>query len=261
MSDEPNNKSQKSTPTNSAIASHEASLIVQTQILGVFLHDIGHQTDHLSMIIDQLNREIAAQIGALPRSELSNHIEAARASCNHILQLVRNMRDAVRPRSRIETFRLGDSVRDAFSTMESTLERLQIDCKLAIDESITLRGDQNALKQVFLNLIINSIEAVNSTPRRKYNAIHVEAKRLSRTSIAKCEFWDEGPGISPSAFPNVADIFHSKDISHSAKVGIGLRIVSLILRNEFGADISLVSREGAHFEISFPCHETKKTKE
>jgi C4-dicarboxylate-specific signal transduction histidine kinase len=163
--------------------------------------------------------------------------------------------------SRRQVFPLADVIRQAFSVVDHQLTRCGINCAIEVDDTLKCKGRPAALQQAFLNLILNSLEAHASTnATRKPNTIHVVATKCEKGNILKCEFWDQGPGISRAAFPAPDTIFHPGATSRPDKNGLGLTIGRQILRNEFGGDISLVRREGARFQITLPSHDRQDPK-
>ena len=127
--------------------------------------------------------------------------------------------------------------------------------KLADSKKISLRlhhngnipsliGDENELKQLFMNLILNSIEAIE----RDGNVI-VRIKGLSDSKI-HVEVADDGPGISKD---KINKIFHPFFTTKKHGTGLGLATCKRIVLNH-GGQIKVESEpdKGALFIIELP---------
>ena len=106
-----------------------------------------------------------------------------------------------------------------------------------------IRGDENQLKQVFINLIKNGIE---SMPHG--GTITIKAEQTDRNKI-QVTFKDEGIGMKKEILDKLGDPFFT---TKTKGTGLGLTICLRILRDH-GADIIVNSEpgEGSIFQIMF----------
>ena len=107
-----------------------------------------------------------------------------------------------------------------------------------------IRGDHEALEQLFLNLLMNALEAM--TPGGTL-AVRVES-RMGGTAV---EIEDTGPGVPEALHGNIFDPFVTTKLHGS---GLGLAI-SASIANAHGARIQVrnkTGRPGAVFTIEFP---------
>lgn len=108
--------------------------------------------------------------------------------------------------------------------------------------------DPNQIQQVFLNLLLNAVDAV-----REDGAITVRSyvDTLHKCIIAEVE--DSGCGIPEEALPKIFDPFYS---TKSKGTGLGLAVSYGIIQNHCG-ELKVFSRtgEGSRFvvEIPLPC--------
>ncbi len=116
-----------------------------------------------------------------------------------------------------------------------TFQQQDPDCRLHVDP--------NHLKQIFLNLIKNSLQAM-PTP----GAITVSAR--CQTSMCELCFTDSGPGVPPEISEQVFEPFFT---SREGGTGLGLAIVRNLVQ-ENGGDINLVVHRsrGSNFLILLP---------
>jgi len=107
-------------------------------------------------------------------------------------------------------------------------------------------ADKELLKQVFLNLGKNAIEAMDGggTLRIRECGISKETNRIT------VEFKDTGPGIPPDALDKVFDPFFT---TKPQGTGLGLSVCQRIV-DDLGGSIEVASDgDGALFIVALPC--------
>lgn len=127
--------------------------------------------------------------------------------------------------------------------LESHLRGKQIDLTLEIDEAAGFAVEGAKVSQVFLNIILNAIDAL---PQR--GKINVKAERFpDGLNITIC---DNGPGIPSEKLSSVFDPFVS---GKEDGTGLGLSISKKIVES-YGGSIMCkkINGEGACFIIYFP---------
>ena len=114
-------------------------------------------------------------------------------------------------------------------------DQIQVD-KEYYSEKIKIHGDNGQLEQCFINIIMNSIEAIDYQGK-----INIKVDRInifwSLVSIS-----DNGGGISNDDLDKIFDPFFSKKKKHNG-TGLGLPIVKRIIEDH-GGNIDVVSQEG-----------------
>jgi signal transduction histidine kinase len=109
-------------------------------------------------------------------------------------------------------------------------------------EPLTIEADEQLLRQVLFNLLINAIQAVGEGGK-----IWIEVKRAGSLE-ATLEVRDDGPGVPPE---NRQEIFKPYFTTHQKGTGLGLAVVSQIVQAH-GWEIECVPNEprGAIFRIT-----------
>jgi two-component system, NtrC family, sensor kinase len=95
--------------------------------------------------------------------------------------------------------------------------------------------DQNQIEQVFLNLLLNAVEAV-----QEHGVIVVRSHIDSESNCISCEVEDTGCGISPEDMPKIFEPFFS---TKSKGTGLGLAVTYGIIKNHRG-NIKAFSQKG-----------------
>jgi signal transduction histidine kinase len=115
------------------------------------------------------------------------------------------------------------------------------------DDLPHVHGDEQLLKQVFVNLILNALDALPSGGR-----IRIVVRRDREEGYVAVEVRDNGPGIPPQARQRVFDPFFT---TKTAGKGTGLGLsVSLGIVRKLGGFLRLESEEGEGtvFIVSLP---------
>ena len=115
--------------------------------------------------------------------------------------------------------------------------------------SITIHGDDNQLQQVFLNMILNAIDATVDGGKIKITTIGVD-------NYAQIIFEDTGCGIAPDNLDKVFEPFFTTK-SPGKGTGLGLSICYGIIEEHKGKfSVSSNGRgKGSAFTISLPIYE------
>ena len=170
-----------------------------------------------------------------PKSGLLEKIErqTERASkiVNNLLHFSRQGRAGFVPVS------LNDVVRDVLSLLEHELTRARVQVRLELDDDLPrVRGDENKLQQVFLNLILNAQDAMPSG-----GWLTVTTKPDGDDVVAVIS--DTGQGISQEDIKRIYDPFFTTKRAGSSGTGLGLSISYGIIQEHSGS-ISVESSVG-----------------
>jgi PAS domain S-box-containing protein len=112
-------------------------------------------------------------------------------------------------------------------------------------EKAVMYGNKNQLKQVFINLIKNSIEAITNE-----GTIHIELKEQSTGYLISLK--DSGCGIPEEIVEHIFEPFYTTKIKGT---GLGMMIIHKIVRDHEGS-IKVFSKEnvGTDIHIQFTTH-------
>lgn len=149
----------------------------------------------------------------------------------------------------------------------ATLVRLDRSIRAApiennVDPAIILNCDADRMTQVFVNLLRNAADAINSRRDRPVSAtdkiaVETELNQRDGSDWLSIRIIDTGPGISPAILPMLFEPFASTRLD-SRGTGLGLAVAEGIVREHAGV---LLARNrtgdantilGAIFEITLP---------
>jgi signal transduction histidine kinase len=127
---------------------------------------------------------------------------------------------------------------------EAVLRNTRLELAMAGQAMVT--GDPIQLEQVVLNLVINALDAVATSPSERSVVVRIERWN----SEIELEVLDTGPGIPPSVQPRLFESFFS---TKSSGLGLGLVIARSIVQRH-GGRIQADNREsgGAVFRVRLP---------
>jgi signal transduction histidine kinase len=109
-------------------------------------------------------------------------------------------------------------------------------------EPLTVEADEQLLRQVLFNLLINAIQAVDAGGQ-----IQIVAQRENATD-ASLEIRDNGSGVAPE---NRSEIFKPYFTTHQKGTGLGLAVVSqIILAHGWEIQCQPNTPKGAVFRIT-----------
>ncbi|MBU1053808.1 MAG: HAMP domain-containing histidine kinase [Proteobacteria bacterium] len=177
---------------------------------------------------------------------IEQEVNRARDTVKGLLEFSRDRDFALAPVSLDEVAER--SIRLVSSQVPSGIE-IQKD----IPKDLVLDIDMQRIQEVFLNLIINAVQAIESTS----GLIKISAKPDHAVGMAVINFEDTGVGIPEDNFDMIFDpFFTTKEVGMGT--GLGLSIVYGIVQQHKGS-ISVESKvgEGTRFIIHLPLHKQR----
>jgi PAS domain S-box-containing protein len=121
-------------------------------------------------------------------------------------------------------------LQDVIALVRSDATRRAIVLQVRIHGSaLTVLGDRVHLSQVLINLIMNAMDAMSSTPPAQRRLI-ISANRNGEESI-EVSVSDSGPGISQDSMPRLFDPFFT---TKPSGMGIGLSVCRMIVDSHGG---------------------------
>lgn len=131
-----------------------------------------------------------------------------------------------------------------FLESEALLYNTKLDYTLdSLTRKVMIKGDQEELLQVFMNLFINAIQARSDQP------LIITIETIVVDHHIQILFRDNGKGISPSLLPHIFDPFFS---TKDDGTGLGLSVSKKIIESHGGSMKVTSDETGSIFIISFP---------
>jgi len=198
-------------------------------------HEIRNPLNALSLNLDVVGEELAdPQPDSGERTRkildlLKSEIRRLNATLTSFLQF------ALPTPSRVEMTDLVAVLHETATLLEPDMRQRNVHYRFEGDRSCVTLADATALRQVFWNVMLNAVQALEGgADRRVVVACRVEDGQC------RIEICDTGPGIPPERREQVFEVFHSTRPGGS---GFGLAIARQIVTRH-GGTISIDSRDG-----------------
>jgi len=118
------------------------------------------------------------------------------------------------------------------------------------NQHFSIAGDRDLLKQVFLNLTINAIQAITDTGCIKIRVHSFIDENEPNSKWVEVVFSDDGDGIAPESVSKVFNPFYT---TKDKGTGLGLAIVHNIVESHNGTiEARSMLKKGTSFLISLP---------
>lgn len=132
-------------------------------------------------------------------------------------------------------------------------------CSLQLDDqapSLTVRGDEDQLRQVFNNLIENAIKYGGEDVPVTIRVMPPQRVPELRADAIRIDVIDDGPGFAPIHIPRLTERFYRVDEGRSREkggTGLGLAIVKHIVNRHRGKlEIDSAPGKGSRFSVILP---------
>ena len=201
---------------------------------------LAHETRNPLNIIRGLSQMLSKQTDAPP--DIREKTRVIMDETDKVTAQLTEFINYSRPR---EVRRSKVALNSAFAEVLRTLNHDLEEKKLRVEtggEQLSIEADEQLMRQVLFNLLINAIQAVNEGGQ-----IQISAKRESATE-ASLEIRDDGAGVSPE---QRLEIFKPYFTTHQKGTGLGLAIVSqIVLAHGWEIQCLANTPKGAIFRIT-----------
>jgi two-component system NtrC family sensor kinase len=163
------------------------------------------------------------------------------AIINNLLEF---SREAKVERERVD---VNDLLRKTLQLMNKYLQSNDVRVTIGLEPIPPCVANQNALRQIFLNLITNAVQAMPQG-----GDLHLKTALLPGNKI-RLAVSDTGVGIPPEHLPDIFNpFFTTKEPGQGT--GLGLSVVHSVVKR-YGGDILVDSQvnRGTTFTIDLPC--------
>jgi PAS domain S-box-containing protein len=215
--------------------------------MGSLLAGVAHELNNpLSIVVGRatmLQEEAADEV----TRTVADKIRAAAERCARIVKTFLSMARQRKPEQSVLT--LNTILNDCLDMLGYGLRTagITVEKKLALDLP-SIRGNADQLHQVFLNLIVNAQQAMESQPQpRRLNIVSDRHGGQVRIRIM-----DNGPGIAPAIRSRIFDPYFTTKPSGSG-TGVGLAVSLGIVESHNGSlTVECPPEGGAVFQVLLP---------
>jgi signal transduction histidine kinase len=219
---------------------HAEKLASIGQLSSGLAHEIGTPLNVISGRAEQLLSRVPGNDAA--RKALVTIVQQS----EHIATLVgRLLAFSRKEKKNVRQLSLKHIVNEAYSLCLLRAKRGRNEIVLALDLDDTIHGDGDALQQMFVNLLLNSFQAIKGSGRIKISS------EVESAEVLKLVYEDDGPGIPAEQHERIFDpFFTTKQVGEGT--GLGLYIVASIVEEHRGTIRIEQTHTGARFIIRLP---------
>jgi len=214
-------------------------------IASAIAHEIRNPLAGIAATVQNL--EVDCEEGSPQKTDLRNIIHEV----DRLEKLLRDILGLARPLPlQMEELRVSDLIHSTLNLVKKEAAKRAIAITTAFPQSeIFIRADAGRLRQVFLNLILNAMEAIDAKGEIAV-ALEMQTDGKDRPARLVINVKDDGPGIPPGHLNKIFDPFFT---TKKVGTGLGLAVCQRIIQDHDGM-IEVESREnaGATFRITLP---------
>ncbi len=208
-------------------------------------HEINNPLNNVSITTETL----MAELDQLPREEQWKLLQDIYFETERASEIVKSLLDFTRDeRPELVSLDLAEVIQSTHRLVQNELALNNVEFVNRIPAGLPhVRATANQLRQVFLNLFINAVQAM---PRGGELTVSADARpEEGRVCV---EVRDEGEGIPASVLPHIFDPFFTTK-GPGQGTGLGLSVSWSILR-KFGGEIQATSEpgKGSVFHVCLP---------
>ncbi|MET4038155.1 PAS domain S-box-containing protein [Bradyrhizobium sp. JR7.2] len=243
---------QKSAEAEVALQRREVEHLMRVSVLGELSGSIAHEVNQpLTAIMSnaQAARHLLVQ-DAPALVEILDALDDVVHEANRAGEVIHRLRGLLgKGERKVETVNINVLVSSTMSLLNSELIGRGINAKLDLEDRIFLtQGDSVQLQQVVLNLVMNAMEAMTSTPAPQ--RFILVTTRYVQTEMVDVYVKDQGHGLHPTQNGHVFEPFYT-----TKKHGLGLGLpLCLTIMQAHGGRLALFNDEsgGAIAVASLP---------
>jgi PAS domain S-box-containing protein len=180
--------------------------------------------------------------------DVSEDFRIAKEEMGRVQEIINNLLEFSREsHAELEAVDINDLLRKTLQLMNKSLQNSDVRVVTDFGALSTCLANQNALRQIFLNLITNAVQAMPDGGELRLRTAALPGGRI------QLEFTDNGVGISPEHLKDIFNPFFTTKVPGQG-TGLGLSVVHSVVKRYQG-DIRVESQvdRGTTFTIEFPC--------
>jgi len=181
--------------------------------------------------------------------DVQEDLRIAKEEMDRVQEIINNLLEFSREsRAELENVDVNDLLRRTLQLMSKSLQNSDVRVVTDFAPLRRCRANQNALRQIFLNLITNAVQAMPDGGELRLRTAPLAG------GWVQLEFADTGVGIPPEHLRDIFNPFFTTKAPGQG-TGLGLSVVHSVVKR-YNGDIQVRSQVpgGTTFTIEFPCN-------
>ena len=233
------------------VRNHDKYLINQSRLanLGEMLIDLTYQwRQPLSIISTSASfLKLEHEIDAQQKEETIDVLAKIIQSSNRLSNTIDDFRYYVEDKKEESTFSVNNSIEKVLIILENQIYEHEIELITDYDEDVEIRNVENSFMQVLVNVIKNSIEALEDYPKQK-KIIKITTSILK--DKLEVNITDNAHGIEESIMPKIFNEFFTTKTSQNS-TGLGLYLTRKIVSSKLKGSIIARNKEFKYKNINY----------
>ena len=168
--------------------------------------------------------------------------------------IIKDFSSFFKPSEVSKKFKIELALKEVLRLLNPQLNRLNIKAKLIIKNNAIIQGNITEFKQVIVNIISNSKDAIANAQKKPNNKVKdglIQIEIITRGEFINIYISDNGGGISKEHHINDIFKYHFSSKGSNGS-GIGLSISKIIIEDNMGGKLTVRNTDiGAEFNIKF----------
>lgn len=216
-----------------------------SEISASLAHEVRNPLNLINLTADHLLTQYAPEDPA-KKEGYQEFVHSLKVQVEHLNRMVEAMLTMGKPpKLQSMVFKLNDLLEEIYILMRHKLESRKIQIEFPSKENYSFYGDSEQLRLVFLNLILNAVQAM-----QKNGKIFIRIEKRLNERVMLLYVRDTGPGIPEENFIKIFDPYFT---TRPDGTGLGLALVRRIVEEHDGRIFARNHEEGgAEFILQFP---------
>lgn len=213
-------------------------------MMSALAHEISQPLNSMRLNVDYLKRQFQDRNDRDPSAQaLSDML----IDTDRLVEIVAKIRQMFqRDRQSFDRIDPNQSIELALQGLAPELRAAEIEIQTELQKDLWLWGEATQLQMLFVNLLRNAKEALNTVSGRRRVTVRSEL----REGFVVFSILDNGPGVPDGRKATLFDLYHS---SKESGLGVGLWICRMVAEHHRGSlHYSDAPHRGAQFTVTLP---------
>ncbi len=179
--------------------------------------------------------------------QFKKHLKQASLASSNMKNILISAKNQINFNDKLESFKIKLEIIRAIKIIDYKLKKENINLKLELNNNLKIYGSKTKFNRVLSNLIINAIDACNSTNKKNKE---IKIKSIKKPKKIIIQIIDNGCGIPNSLKKQLFKPFFSQKNG----IGLGLCLASTIIKDDFNGSIKTINNnKNTIFQIELNC--------